>query len=319
MALPKQIQEAVDAADATLAAINGEQPAAAPSDQPAQVDQQQSEPAEAAAPQPEYQAPAPQPQAPDQAEARYRSLQGIMNKEINSLQGQVKTLTGQLESVLGKLDQYQRTAPAPDTGAPVAAEPKDIEDFGSDLVGMVNRVATAQVARLTQALDGKLAVFSQQMATLHEQLSGTTKHVAVNAEQMFTERLGKLVPDWEAINKDQRFLAWLEEVDPVYGVPRQSALTNAANNLSADRVAAVFNAFIGPRQSAPKVDPLDKQVSPKGSAAPAPAPQQARTYKASDVTKFYDDVRRGLYRGKEADAAKIEAEINNALAEGRIT
>jgi hypothetical protein len=311
MGIPTQVQAAEDAANAMLAEVNSQ--ATAVDAQPelqGQVDTPE--------PQPEYQAPAPQPQQPDQAEARYRSLQGILNKEVNSLQGQVKTLTGQLELVLGKLDQQQRQLPAPETGTPVAAEPKDIEDFGSDLVGMVNRVATAQIARLTQALDGKLAVFSQQMATLHEQLSGTTKHVAVNAEQMFVERLGKLVPEWEAINVDQRFLAWLAEVDPVYGVPRQSALENAAKSLNAERVAAVFNAFTGPRQVTPKVDPLDKQVSPKGSAAPAPQSQQPRMYKSSDVTKFYDDVRRGHYRGKDAEMAKLEAEFNNALAEGRI-
>lgn len=311
MGIPTQVQAAEDAANAMLSAAN----APAPAEEDVQPEPGQ---VEAPKPQEEYQAPAPQPQTSDQAEARFRTLQGILNKEVNSLQGQVKTLSGQLESVLGKLDQQQRQLPAPQPSTPVAAEPKDIEDFGSDLVNMVNRVATAQVARLTQALDGKLAVFSQQMATLHEQLSGTTKHVAVNAEQMFTERLGKLVPDWEDINKDQRFLAWLAEVDPVYGVPRQTALTNAANNLSADRVAAVFNAFTGPRHAAPKTDPLDKQVSPKGSAAPAPTTQQARTYKSSDVTKFYDDVRRGTYRGREAEAARFEAEINNALAEGRI-
>lgn len=315
MALPAQVEAAAAAADELLAQMNtpqGEQTEPQP-DAVATPDTQEVQPEvrreSVAAPV------TADRQQLDQAEQRYRTLQGMMNKEIASLNGQVKTLTQQLESAISRLENQ---AKAPQAASEYVPETKDVENFGSDLVEMVNRVSSAQMARITQAVDGRLATFGQQIAKLYEQIGGTTQHVAQTAEQMFFDKLEKLVPDWEAINADQRFLAWLAEVDPVYGLPRQAALKRAQETLDAGRAAAVFAAFTGPRQQAPKASHLDKQISPKGAATAAPAPSQKKVVSSAEITKFYDDVRRGAYRGREQLAAQMEIEFNTALAEGRV-
>ena len=201
----------------------------------------------------------------------------------------------------------------------VVAEPKDVEEFGADLVGMVTRVSQATLARAAQVLDAKLAEVDAKIAALTDQLKGTSQTVVASAEQTFFDRLTRLVPEWERINADQGFLNWLAEEDPVYGVPRQNALHLAQQQLNVERVAAVFNAYIGPRkEQAPKTDPLDKHVSPKSAASVAPAPTSKPVITQAQITQFYNELRQGKYRGNEAEAARLEQLINSALAEGRV-
>lgn len=316
MALPSQVEAAAAAADEMLAQMNAPQGEQTEDQSEAQAPQGQPESQPVLQKESDTPQPAPIDRQLEQAEQRYRTLQGMMNKEIHTLDGQVKSLTQQLEKALAKLDQPQKATQA--AVDQTVTETKDVENFGSDLVEMVNRIAGAHVARAVQAVEAKFADAEKRIADLSGSVSGATQHAAMTAEQMFFDRLGKLVPDWEQINADQRFLAWLAEADPVYGVPRQAALENARDKLDANRAAAVFNTFTGPRQQAPKTDPLDKQVSPKGAASAAPTSNQKKLVSSAEITKFYDDVRRGAYRGREQQAAQLEAEFNLALSEGRV-
>lgn len=312
MALPQQIRDAEAAADAILAQANTPQDAPQPeASTPTESNVQADAPVSADAVTPE---PTPAP-APDPFETKYKVLQGKYNAEVPELHRKVHALEDNLRQAIAKLEEVGKQKEQPQQ---TQADPKDVENFGSDLVDMVNRIAGAYLARAASQVEARLAEVDKRIAELAGSVSGATQHVAMTAEQMFFDRLGKLVPDWETINADQRFLAWLAEVDPVYGVPRQAALENARNKLDASRAAAVFNTFTGPRQQAPKADPLDKQVSPKGAAGAAPTPSQKKMVASTEITKFYDDVRRGVYRGREQQAAQLEAEFNLALQEGRV-
>lgn len=310
--LPKQVQDQLAAAEATLATIN------APQGAPEQVEQvitEAPEPVKQAEPQPQVQV--AQKPAED-FEHKYRVLQGKYSNEVPRLHEQVKTLEANLSAAVERLNK----ASAEKERAPelkIAAEPRDVEDFGADLVNMVVRVSQATLARAAQAIDAKVAEIDSKIAALSDQLKGTSQTVAVSAEQTFFDRLTRVVPEWERINADQGFLTWLAEEDPVYGVPRQNALQLAQQQLNVERVAAVFNAYIGPRkEQAPKTDPLDKHVSPKSAATVAPAPTSKPVITQAQITQFYTEVRKGKYHGNEAEAARLEQLINSALAEGRV-
>lgn len=322
MALPRQLQQQLDQANATLEAINNPQPAPEPSPEPTPEPQAQLAPEPPAEPTPAAPEPqaTPEPQAqsqqqPDVWEHKYKTLQGLFNREVPTLQNQVKDLKAQLEQAVARLDQAAdaKTNAAQET--PVA-DPRDVENFGQDLVDMVSRVAQQTLGSAAQQLE-------QRLARIESALQGTTQQVAVNAEQAFFDRLAKLVPEWETVNANQAFLTWLAEVDPILGQPRQAALDAAQQQLNADRAAAVFKAFVGVQPAAPtapKSTPaLDKQVSPKGNAGSAP-PQQTtpKVWTQQEVVNFYELKRRGEFRGREKEQAAIEAEINLAMAEGRI-
>jgi len=318
MGLPTQVQAALDAADATLAEANGQPPTSTE-----QVESVQDGPdpfTASSTPEPtaEVAAKPPEPTPADDVwRARYNSLQGLFNKEVPALQQQVKSLQSDLSAAVDRLnrasEQREQQPQTPEVSA------KDVDNFGADLVEMVSRVASQAIGKAAQAFDARARQFEGQIAQLQDALYGTTQQVAMTAEQSFFDRVSKLVPEWEKVNTDPAFLAWLAETDPVYGINRQAALKKAQDSLNADHAASVFMAYLGPRKPAPKgPDPLDKQVSPRGAATVAPVQAQAQTIRQADITKFYDDMRRGQYRGNEAEAARIEQIINAALSEGRV-
>ena len=317
MALPRALQEQLDTANATLAAMQQppEPPAPAePAPEPqAQVVEPEPAPEPAAAaPEPQVNEPAPTQPQQDVWEHKYKTLQGLFNREVPNLQSQVKELQGQLREAVERLnaaaDAQSAQAQAP------AADPKDVENFGQDLVDMVSRVAQSSLGNVAKQ-------FEQRLARIEQALQGTTQQVAMTAEQSFFDRLTKLVPDWETTNANQAFLAWLAEVDPLLGQPRQSALDAAQQSLNAERAAAVFKAFAAtlPQTPTKPSSPVAKQVSPKGSAASAPpTPNQPKVWTQQEVVSFYEAKRRGDFRGRDQEVAAFEAEINLAMAEGRI-
>lgn len=313
MAIPSQVQAALDAANATLA---GAQPA--PPEGAFAVAETAPEPVQVA-PQPEA-APVPNTPPKDEPwEQRYRVLQGKYSSEVPELHKRVHGLEANLQSAVERLNAASEAKErAPEQSS--AADPKDAENFGEDLVVMVQRVAQGAVQKAAQAFEVKASALEQKINQLAEQLTGTHRQVEQTAELSFFEQVTKLVPNWETVNADPAFLAWLADADPVYGVPRQAALDQAQKQMSAGRVAAVFNAFTGGQPPVPtkKPNPLANQVSPKSSAPAAPAATTPQTFTSAQVTSFYDDLNKGRYRGNDAEAQRIEQMINAALAEGRI-
>lgn len=317
MAIPRQIQAQLDQAEAALQAANA--PATPPEapvvEQPEQNVEQQPEPATPPAPE-------VQPQSkPDTWEHKYKSLQGRYNHDVPNLQKQVQSLQTQLQDALARMEEVTKAAkPEPAESKPTA-DPQDVEAFGADLVGMVQRVAERMFGTAARSIQEQAVKFEQRLAQVEKALQGTTQTVAVTAEQAFFDRLAKLVPDWEAVNTNQDFLDWLMEVDPIYGQPRQAALAAAQGQLNAERAAAVFQAFKNTMPQAPVTKPnaVEKQVTPRATAASAaPAPTEKPVYTQKQVQDFYRDLTRGVFKGREAEAQRIEAQINAAMAEGRI-
>lgn len=311
--LPRSIQAQVEAANALMAQPH-EQPVAPPETsvaEPPAADVQSNEPPV----QESVQAPA-QPQA-DVWESRYKSLQGIFEKEVPRLQGQVKDLSGKYQQAVEQLEKLAKQAETQVTKPETGADPRDVENFGSDLVDMVRRVAQQMLGGVGTKVDSVVQGFEKRLAAVEHQLQGTSQAVAVTAEQSFYDRLAKLVPDWESVNQEQPFLTWLGEVDPVYGQPRQGALNQARDALNADRAAAVFNAYKSLKPKAPAKTPLDKQVSPRVVASSAPQAQVAKTtLTEAQIVQYYAAKRRGEYT--PAQVVEFDQMINDAIAEGRV-
>ena len=322
MPLPQRIQAELDAADAMLAQMN--QP---PADPQAPVEPlvpepvaavppvQDTPPTPAPIPAPavaEPTAPVPSPR-PDDWEHRFKSLQGRYNRLAQDTTERMRTL----EQHIQQLTQQRQEPSSPPE--PVADTTKDAEVFGADMVDMVKRVAETLFGSVARKVD-------ERLTAIERRLEGTTQQVAKTGDEVFVDRLRQLVPNYEAINVDEGFLNWLAEEDPVYGEPRQNALTKAADARDVERVARIFQAYVKtfapaatPAQPAPTpASELDRQVAPRASASAPAAPTGKPTFRAAEVTHFYREVQAGRYRGREQEALAIEAQFNNALAEGRI-
>ena len=297
MNLPKRVQTALDAADAAEAAfIQQRAEHLAPASQNAAQVQAPVEPAPVVVP-PVVQAP---PAPGKDFEHQYRVLQGMYEADVTALKRQMKTMSDTLEAV-----QAKPAAPAP---TPSYVE-KDIETFGADIIAMVQRYAEGQQAQVNARLDA-----------LEGRVQGVSQQNAVTAEQRFFEKLSSLCPTWQAVNADPRWLAWLGQVDPVYGEPRQAALDFAQKQGNVDRVANVFNAFIASVPATPVADgSLVSELAPVSAGSPPPTPQALKPILTQkSITDFYRDVSQGKFKGMDAEEARIEAVINEAVAEGRV-
>jgi len=318
MALPRVIQDQIDQADALVAQMNGQPAPNADTDpQPDPNPEVNPEPQ----PQPISQEDEPKPN-PDVSEETWQSkffaLKGKYDAEVPRLHSQMRELNQQVqtlitEAAVAKAQQKQDPVPAK-----TLITEQDKEAFGSDLLDLIDR-ATEQKLAGSRDLEAQLRA---EINELKGKLGNVTERQVVSDKDRYEAALSAQVPDWEAMNVDQGFLAWLAEVDPVYGMPRQYALTNAYESLDANRTATIFKQYkatLAPAQRPQVNRELQRQVAPTRShTSPAPTTSTAdkRVYTTSDIDSFYAEWRRGMI--DEAEAVQIERDIHAATVEGRI-
>lgn len=260
-------------------------------------------------------APADDPNSETWAQ-RFRTLQGITAQQANRMREQEQAhqrQVAELQSLLQELKAAKAEKPAEKQ----AADPKDVETFGADLVEMVQRYAERVFQSMAAQFGGKAAELETRITAVEQQVTGVSKKTELTREQQFYATLDVLVPSWKQVNEQQRWLQWLGEMDPVYGAPRQAALDIAFEALDAKRVAAIFNTFLTQHPPAQK-ESLAAQVAPPTAAAPAPAvsPPPKRIFTEKEVLHFYNEKAKGRLVGPEAD--RMAAEIELAAAENRI-
>jgi hypothetical protein len=207
MPVPKAIREAAEAADAQVAAIIAAESA------PLVVDPVTGEPyITTAAP-----ATPPTPPAPpqDDWEQRFRTLQGKYDSELPVLRSQISnyerinnTLSQQLASLTEQVQTLSTRPVAAATAPADAVTSKDVEQYGAELIDVINRVAEARAQALTTDLRGEIA---RLQTSVSRDVAGVTAHVKQTDRALYDQKLTEAVPDWRTINIDPEWLRWLGE------------------------------------------------------------------------------------------------------------
>ena len=327
MTLPAQLQKQVDEAQDILAKHYPTDDAPAPDVANAEAKNTDATPAPGAEASPPPAAATQQNDENSETYAqRWRSLQGVYNAQGRKL----AETTARLESLEALIANMQTQSTAQPTDIPQTfLTDKDSTEFGTDMVDFASRAAKQEIAPLLNVI-GELR---SQVAHL-QGLVPTVNTVAANqrasADERFFEAVSREIPNWRAVNSDPRFHEWLLSPDPMTGITRQTYLEDAQRGRDAARTAVIFNEWgriSGASQAQQTVatpnkaaSDLERQVAPGRSLASAPPqPQKGRDWSPDDITKFYDDVRRGVYRGRDADKATVERDIFLAQREGRVT
>jgi hypothetical protein len=260
-------------------------------------------------------------------EQRYRSLQGMYNADTARLRSdnqQLGNRVAQLEQLLSNMSSQattQQSALMPDK----LVTAKDVEDYG-DSIEVMRRVSKEETAAAQRRIAELEQMVRQMQSSVLPKVEQVAYQQAVTTEQAFWSDLTALAPDWREINGDQNFHSWLLTVDPLTGYNRQVYLEDAQRNFDARRVASFFTTWKGMNgqsvaqpSRATSVSELDRQVSPgRSRGGSAPVQNQPKTYSGQDISEFYAAVRRGEYRGKEAERDQIERDIFAAQRESRI-
>lgn len=333
MALPKQVQaqlaEVEKLEDALRArADGGEQPREteeATQEAPADTHEAESgaETEESAAPGDAKPADTPPTDVADDFRQKYLTLRGKYDAEVPRLHEQVRHLTEQLDQLRKQLAERAETSGEPTKPKEEVSYVTDAdrEEFGEELIDVQRRVAK-EVAKEYEA---RLEQQAKTIEELREQVRNTGTRVG---EMSFAQRLQQLVPDFAEVDRDERWIAWLNEYDPMLRGPRRAQAEAAYKAGDAEAVAHYVQLW---RDSlpAPKEQPkpdsrqaeLEKQVAPTRSAAPQAKQNtgpNTKVYSQRELSNAWEKIRVLNSRGQLDDAAKLEAEITAAYLEGRV-
>jgi len=318
MALPRQVEAQLRELEALEKQLADEQnPApAAPEPKPTEPPQDpQPAPTE-----PKPVEPTPTPTEPvvaeEKWEQKYKTLKGMYDAEVPRLHADLRDLKAQMDN-LRKAAETKPVEPAKPKTAEKLVTDADVEAFGSDLIEVQRKVAREVAAEFR----GELDTMRAENEKLREQLTSTGTQVS---EASFEQRLYRMVPDFEAVNVDPKWIAWLNEVDPLLRAPRASVAQQAFNRGDAEGVAHYVSLF---RQGGKPVEPtadktneLELQIQPNRSATSTPpTSQKGKVYTNADIEKMFRKATDLGIRGQTDAAKKLEAEIDAAFMEGRVT
>jgi hypothetical protein len=317
MALPKQVEAQLRELEELEKQLTKSQNPA-----PADPDPSLAEPPQDPQPQPAEPkpvAPTPTPTEPAVAEEtwqqKYKTLKGMYDAEVPRLHADLRDLKAQVEN-LRKAAETKPVEPAKPTAAEKLVTDADVEAFGSDLIEVQRKVAREVAAEFR----GELDAMRVENEKLREQLTSTGTQVS---EASFEQRLYRMVPDFEAVNADPKWIAWLNEVDPLLRAPRATVAQQAFNRGDVEGVAhyvSLFKQSITPvEQKADKSEELERQIQPnRGATSAPPASQKGKIYTNADIEKMFRKAADLGNKGRHEEARKLEAEIDAAYMESRV-
>jgi len=260
-----------------------------------------------------------EPQKPEEDAAvwrqKYKTLQGMYDKEVPRLHAEVKDLKAELSTLSAKLETKDEQKKQLES----LVTDEDVQNFGEDLIEVQRKVAKEVAAEY----DAKLQAYEAKIAALEQNIGTTQSSVA---ESSFEAKLHRLVPDFDAVNTDPKWIAWLDEVDPVLRGPRRTVAEQAFTSGDAEGVAYYVDMF--KKSMAPEPTPevekpnkeLERQIQPSRKASSAtPTSQKGKVYSANQIANMFKKAVTLSSTGRIEEANKLEAEIDAAYMEGRVS
>jgi hypothetical protein len=260
-----------------------------------------------------------QPKKPDEDAAvwkqKYKTLQGMYDKEVPQLHSKVKDMSTQLEELQASLKTKETVVKQ----AEKLVTDDDVKNFGEDLIEVQRKVAREVAAEFQTKLD----TMQSENNELRELLGTTDSRVA---ESSFQNRLHRLVPDFDQLNDNPKWVAWLDEVDPVLRGPRRSVAQQAFATGDAEGVAHYVDMFRSsqveptPDEKPKQTQELERQIQPSRTASSsAKTSQTGKNYTNSQIEGMFKKAATLHGSGRFDEANKLEAEIDAAFTQGRVS
>ena len=288
----------------------------------------QAQPAPAATPQ-DTNAPADGDVSAEAWRHRFLSMQGRYKSAqttIGSMEHQMTELGQELVRTQSLLAAARQAPPLGQDNRPAHNKlitDEDRTNYGDDLIDLTRRAAREAVG--------------PELDSLRAENQSLKKTVNTSVKQTLFSDIARAVPDWKQINNTVQWRTWLTLPNLYTGQVRQQMLDAAIAGAEAPKVIQLFRDFLAEaRATGQTIQPAqqEQQVAPRAAAVPleslaapgrarpaggdAPQSSEKPIYSRAQISKFYDDSRKGLYAGREAEYRQIEADLNAAQREGRI-
>lgn len=258
--------------------------------------------------------------------ANSQTLQNLQN-EINTLRMQNKQLSETLASnqdLIKELNAKLETPTQPaneDLDVSTLLDKEDLEHLESEDLGGKTLSVLGKLFRKLGA--GNL---EPQLRDLSTQVEKMTKQIDETKQSNAMTQIKAVIPDFESVNLDPKFHEWLKgPVAEGSTLTRQDDLQAALSNGDYQSLKAGidrFKAETGWGQTGEKTKPKPKDdglpEEPSESFESEPV-KPGKTYTRAQINKFYTDQTKGVYKGREKEAAAIDRDIVKAMNEGRIT
>ena len=250
---------------------------------------------------------------------KYATLRGKYDAEVPRLHQQVKELTDQMNAIRHEAEAAKKAEAEKPKEKVSYVTDADREEYGDDLIDFQRRVAKEASQEYEDRFEQQAKVIEQ----LQQQISNTGNQVG---EVGFTQKLNALVPGFDQLDNDERWVAWLNEYDPMTRGPRRDQAQSAFNSGDAEAVAHYVGLF---RESVEPVangksdrdTELEKQVTPTRSASTVTnksSSKNSKVYSEKELNNAWTKIRTLNTQGKYDDAEKLEAELTAAYMEGRV-
>jgi len=258
--------------------------------------------------------------------------------EIRQLRSQISDLlrvnseNGQLISELRK--QMDKKPKPEEPGQPAA--PKDPsavlsdeemahlqrEDLSGETLNIIWKLASeAAAANRAPTQD-----YTNQFTELSNKVDQVNQRVEQTVQKSWQQQLKEAVKNYDKYfgeTADPSFVAWLDA--PVSAYSRRTnreELQQGINTQDLDQVVngiQAYEALRTPGQKPQPKDPLASQIEPDETIQGGQKPLgEKKQYHFSEVQKFLTDQTKGLWRGREKEAAALNQEYIRASKEGRI-
>ena len=228
---------------------------------------------------------------------RFKVTEGVLKAERERAQQQVASHRQQVSELQEQIRTLQASPTAPAEAIDLSAyfTPEQIEAYGEEQC-MVVATAADKAAKVSaqKAIDAAVAPLRQRQVQEDEDAT-------LRDRNKFIHDLTKELPEWQEIDAQDAWKAWLAQIDDATGFERQAILTrhNTANNVAG--VVKVFKNYLKDTKRElpqPPVAPHGTGANAQGSGTP-PQPQAAFNPTPAQIKDFYSRAARNKVTDQE--------------------
>ena len=253
---------------------------------------------------------------------RFTNFKASADTTIFELRQEVASLQSSLAHAKGEVQSLRNST----TSAPVDAfdgvfSEQDEATFGTDGLDIVKKATKTAIDKATKPLKDQLdKAEADRISSLRAQAAS---HEAASYGKFISD-LENLAPDYKEVNVNPGFLEWMKLPDTYSGITRAKLFSAAEGSKDVSRVAEFFVEYSNLVKPTKPADPMDKHITPVGGGSASSTPRNNKGTKdqvvilQSEINAFYTSVSKGHYAGRHDEVLAIEAQIDQALLEGRI-
>lgn len=196
--------------------------------------------------------------------------------------------------------------------------PEEEEALGDDTVSLMKKGITKATESATADMRKELEEEKKRRKT---EAAENLNRAKEDEYDTFIQRIAAVVPEWNELNNDKGFAQFCHGTLDFDGTLIADNFRVAEENRDATTIARYMIMYKESKATVQQPEnPLAEEVTPTGQATGGSTATEEKVeyVTQAEISKFYDDFGRGVYKERMQEAQQMEARIDKAMAEGRV-